>query len=303
MSVFAARQAANRERNSNEFCSTLSQNSEEGEESRFAWAQRLEDGCEPIDSTQRASLELEQTSDIAMKLLLSEIPSDSSRLVDCNLLKLDQNFEWKPFRVVTTEDHILFSKSGTQFVFDSIPLLDIVNIEKNIQEENIPCFVDYQSSEHRVDEDLLHGSTATWRRIKDQGSRVPCFEVRTREGGYNAGRSFYLKGDSEESSAEFANTLDRLKKAAEIREAGRKSWLRRLKSRALRVYQSNSCQSIVAALIAANFVVNVTQTEIQPVDGSTGQRNFAIIDNSFTGRLRLFSNNLSKYTAVLRKLL
>jgi hypothetical protein len=82
-----------------------------------------------------------------MKLLPSEIPSDSMCLLKGPLLKLDPNFEWKLF---VSPDHLLFSRPGTKFVFDSVPLLDITHVEPALDDNDIPSFVDHHRAEPKL---------------------------------------------------------------------------------------------------------------------------------------------------------
>ncbi len=131
---------------------------------------------------------------------------------------------------------------------------------------------------------MLH-STAAWRALKSEtgDNTLPCFEVRTCDGGYNSGRSYYLKPSSEEALAHWTAALDAAARAAVARKAAERSWLRRRQADAQRLYQSDACQGFVALLIAANFVVNVAQNEVLPADGSPAQAQFAAADSSFTG--------------------
>ena len=290
--MIAVKRAAQRER---EALANSSHESDEDQASMFGWTERLDDGLTHSDLRSHDSFdfELDLSAQTAMQLLLSELPDEKSCLLKGQLLKLNQSFDWKPFEVAISSDHLLFARQGTKFVFDSVPLLDIIHIEGNLDESHIPDFVDHLQAESTRPEEnqgMLQNPGA-WRALKQQASnkalgtcrKVPCFEVRTCDGGYNSGRSYYLKPESEEALTKWVAALNAGVRAAIARKAAERGWLRRRQGEALGLYQSDAFQGGVALLIAANFVVNVAQTEIQPADGSLAAARFADADSSFTG--------------------
>ena len=288
--IAAARRAALHEK---EQLSLSLPMSEVEEESGLAWVERLEHEFSAMQEEQgRESFEeLESSADTAMQLLLSELPDISECLMKGRIQKLDQNFDWKPFDIALSSEHVLFAKARTTFVFDSIPLCDIVHIECSLKEEEIPNFTDHQRANQQQTgegEGMLQ-NTVAWRALKRQASQkcstssVPCFELRTCDGGYNSGRSYYLKPPNEDELASWTAAISKAVRASVARKAAERGRLRRCQAALQCLYRSGSFQALVALLITANFVVNIAQTELLPADGSPAQAQFATADTVFTG--------------------
>ena len=111
---------------------------------------------------------------------------------------------------------------------------------------------------------LLHaesdaGARSSNRTLAPNGPAQPpprSLDVRTCEGGYNSGRSFYLKPDADDSRAAWAAAIAAAAAASAARRAAEHGWIRRRQHAALRAYRSAGCQGVVALLIAANFAAN-----------------------------------------------
>ncbi len=76
------------------------------------------------------------------------------------------------------------------------------------------------------------------------------FQIRTKKNGYNAGRKYFIRGDSDQERDELINQLTVLSKIAIARAETATKW-ERMQSRVRVVYNSSLFQGVAAFLIIA----------------------------------------------------
>eukprot|EP00961_Rhodomonas_salina_P167674 2260063-Rhodomonas_salina.1 len=106
------------------------------------------------------------------------------------------------------------------------------------------------------------------------------FEVATPAGGFNSGRTYYLRADSSASSDEWIRELKRMVKEAKSAH-DRLSRIVNLQTEVRRIYVSTPTQTIVAFLILGNFVLSAYETQLNP-QTQHGLDTFKRIDLIFT---------------------
>jgi hypothetical protein len=142
---------------------------------------------------------------------------------------------WKVRRVAFTIRDILFAKVNGDTVLDLIPLAEIIGIESMVDQG--------QTTET---ETKIQSESAIQNTIDFSNS----FQIRTRKGGFNAGRKYYFRADSEENLAEaLSYTLAAAKEAA--RKAETRSRWALLQEQIRGVNNSDWFQGIATFLIMA----------------------------------------------------
>ena len=204
---------------------------------------------------------------VSSATLMGTMPKADKVLKQETFGKLTSSYEWKPMIVALTPAGLFFSRPGEDALRDLIPIVEVVDIKKryDIPGEGIPK-PSYAESEVR-------SKASSSRKLAKIASLILCCEdgeaplhilqLRTSEDGYNSGRTYYLKADSEETCNDW---LQQLRASAEravvLRKAG-PSLLLKAKYRLRRIYRSTAVQGAFASLIFLSFVVNIAQTEVR----------------------------------------
>jgi hypothetical protein len=137
---------------------------------------------------------------------------------------------WRSQRVAITADVIAFAVVGEQTLLDAIPLAEVVGVE---------------SLDHKDLEE--HQPKNSFERIID--FRLS-FQIRTLPDGKNAGRKYFLRGESDEQVTKLIRDLIHLAQTASDRAAARSRWAKA--QRVVRnAYNSDPIQGAAAFLIIA----------------------------------------------------
>ena len=109
------------------------------------------------------------------------------------------------------------------------------------------------------------------------------FSIFTDEKGYNSGVTYTMSVSDENQCLEMVKEIEALRsieraRIERVNDGSRVKWAQRA---VRRCYATRLVQWGFAALIFANFVLNVAQTELQPADGSALQGAFERCDTAF----------------------
>ena len=203
--------------------------------------------------------------------LIGTMPKPEKILRQCIVGKLVSSYEWKQMNIVLTSAAIFFSRPGEDILRDVIPLAEIVDVKKrhDIPGEDI-------LRAHELEGSItLQGSSKTLRVRRmsslmrnEQNKALHIIQLRTLEDGYNSGRSYYLKVESEDACSDWVTFLRTEVGRAVMQTKAGPSCFRRFRFHVRRFYHNMVFQSFVALLIFFSFLVNIVQMELLEMDGS-----------------------------------
>ncbi len=219
-------------------------------------------------------------------VLMGTMPKSDKILKFGTLGKLTSEYEWKDMSTALTSAGLFFSRPGSDVLRDLIPLYDIVDVKKrnDIPGDGGAAKLDGHLS---VPQMRRHASVPAFRiaTLASEGEReadssnLHIIQLRTADDGYNSGRTYYLRADSESVCSDWLNQLrPAVSKAILLREAG-PSLFRRAKHHVYRFYHSFILQTGVAVLIFCSFLINIAQIEL---DGTNSDYVFYVLEILFT---------------------
>jgi hypothetical protein len=219
-------------------------------------------------------------------VLMGKMPRPDKILKSGILGKLTSEYEWKEMTTALTSAGLFFARPGSDVLRDLIPLYDVVDVKKR---NDVPGDGDAAKLGGQLDGPKVKRgiSARTFRKAtmtsegehEAKSSSLHIIQLRTTDDGYNSGRTYYLRADSDASCNEWCNQLrSAVNQAVLIRDAG-PSLFRRAKHHVYRFYHSFMVQSCVAALIFCSFLINIAQTEL---DGSDSDAAFNVLEILFT---------------------
>eukprot|EP00960_Hanusia_phi_P034400 751040-Hanusia_phi.AAC.1 len=177
---------------------------------------------------------------------------------------------WNPRQVVLTNDFLLFAYTDSNTAVDIIPLNEIVF--------------------------LIGSHGAEGAESMSAADDFLTFVVVTSPEGYNAGKKYVLRAQSEEEYKKWYESMEetiadskrrRELELLELKSGGSK--LAKFRTRACNFYHSRKMQLVIATIILASFATALFEAEILPEDGSEGSRIFEEVTLTFTA---LFSIEL-----------
>ena len=147
--------------------------------------------------------------------LLGKLPNPDKILKQGIVGKLVSTYEWKPMNLTLTSTALYLSRPGEDVLRDLIPLFEIVGVKKR---HEIPG----EGNHHLKAEEseIMTGHTSTNCRIVPMSALISedkalhMIQIRTKDEGYNSGRTYYLQTESESDCSEWS-----LKLLTEVRGA------------------------------------------------------------------------------------
>ena len=120
--------------------------------------------------------------------------------------KLVSSYDWRPMNIALTSDALFFSRPGEDVLRDLIPLSEVVDVKKR---HDIPG---EHSSKSESSSSLSVRHTNSIRPLRmsalvDDNKKLFILQLRTKEDGYNSGRSYYLQTESEDVCNEWSHIL------------------------------------------------------------------------------------------------
>uniref|UniRef100_A0A6U5CI52 PH domain-containing protein n=3 Tax=Hemiselmis andersenii TaxID=464988 RepID=A0A6U5CI52_HEMAN len=226
--------------------------------------------------------------------LMGTMPSKDDVILDAVLGKLNSELQWTERRVAFTKDTLFFAAPEDTCIKDCVPLYEVKHVCLNRKKLRQEAVSDGVGEGEGPEEEAGVGSLKRSQSAKaesvdedEEGEMLQTanfsFEVCTVQGGYNSGRTYYFKCETKAECDAWIKGLKTYVKDAQIRKIeAESSKFRVYQRKALDVYNSDTCQGFVALLITANFIVNVSQAEMQPHPFSHSQRVYDFLDVMFT---------------------
>jgi len=244
-----------------------------------------------------------------------QMPGRDACVKTGRLDKQTLNLQWKTRFVAITTDKIFFSRLGQSDIVEMIVLEDVKGIEAAAVVDEDPngpeaqepqklvhcqsllqhadsfrehLYAHGQQSESAASAasdpmpNLQKGDKHKWLHTQvSKKESMQCFEIHTKDGGFNNGRSYMLKADSAEARDSWIEAVQKaIRTGKEERERARyRSLPLRIQRDLRRAYRSRPAQILVALLIVANFVINVVAFELLPPPGSAGDQVYIVYWN------------------------
>ena len=215
---------------------------------------------------------------ISHDTLMGKMPKSDKVLKKGEMLKLTSSYDWKPVTVALTTVGLFLSRVGEDVLRDLIPLYEVIEVKKR---SDMPGEIaDHQKHETGKPKEAkskqAHVSSHSHRISFVEGSQdtvksLHIIQIRTIEGGYNSGRTYYFNAESDEVCSDWIGWLRSESDRATILKLAGPNIFRRMRYRLCQIYESFLVQSAVAVLIFASFLVNIIQTEMlgsQPAEAS-----------------------------------
>ena len=206
-------------------------------------------------------------------LSVDEIPNDKQRILEKDVEKADCEGRWLSRRLILTEDKVLLTKTGEDFVRDCIPLHEI---ERVLPQKKV-----YELRQKNLGSKHFR-SQSNFAFALGEEDRQNLFSIFTLARGYNSGTVYQMSTSTELDCNELVQILDQSRiKAIKKRQKGMSSALSRHLTALRRTYERRQIQYTINLLIFINFALNVIQSEMQSNDLQV-QHFFDVTDECFT---------------------
>ena len=139
--------------------------------------------------------------------------------------------DWISRRIAYTNEVIAFAKVGERTLLDAIPLAEVTGIEPM-----------------QISEIMENSEAGNKFEVSVENSNA--MQIRTKHGGHNAGRKYYLQASSAQELADILSELRLLTQSAVERAEVNSKWSK-LQERVRLVYNSRWFQGMAAFLIIA----------------------------------------------------
>ena len=204
---------------------------------------------------------------ISHDTLMGKMPKAEKVLMKGDLWKLTSSYEWKPVVAALTAVGLFISRPGEDVMRDLVPLYEVVEVKRrdDIPGESSSKSKEGPGSSIERRKAAPTGSLRTMRfssLMEESPEPIHVIQLRTIENGYNSGRTYYFKADSEEACGDWVARLrSETDRAVMLKQAG-PSLFRRVRYRVRRFYAGVPFQGLVAVLIFSSFLANIVQTEL-----------------------------------------
>jgi hypothetical protein len=206
--------------------------------------------------------------------LMGKMPKGDKVVKEGILKKLGGDNEWKPVHVAITAVGIFLSRPNEDLLRDLIPLYEVLEVKKKLRFDPSSSITDQSSrrpepsascAKLNISSLMTRNKFAADDDTTDDDGHI--FQIRTIEDGYNSGRVYLLRTESEEGCNAWIQSIrSGVTQAVMLKEAG-PGLFRKTQYRVARFYRSVGLQSFVAILIFLSFLANILQTEFMS-DGS-----------------------------------
>jgi hypothetical protein len=150
---------------------------------------------------------------------------------------------WQSRRVIYSKETLFFSPIGDDVVVDVVPIVEIVEINKVIENENRNLNGGSQTDlivEKKIHKDSQNSKVATLSQCR--------FQIITDPDGYNSGRKYVLQASSDEVCTATIKELTTLAKI-EKKKAERRSKFQRTQAKVKRIFLSNGFHILMSTMI------------------------------------------------------
>ena len=223
---------------------------------------------------------------ISHDTLMGKMPKADKVLKKGDLLKLTSSYEWKSVTAALTSVGLFLSRPGEEVLRDLVPLYEIIEVKKR---SDVPG---NNSEKHKEGEEhsneTHNAATSSFRAMRisslmqETAEPMHIIQIRTVEKGYNSGRTYYFKAESDEVCNEWITRLRAESDHAIMLKQAGPSIFRRMRYRLRKLYASMPVQGLVAVLIFASFLANIVQTELLGAQPAEASPVFAALEVFFT---------------------
>ena len=235
--------------------------------------------------------EVHQLSDgpvqISHDTLMGKMPKADKVLKKGDLWKLTSSYDWKPVTAALTASGLFLSRTGEDLLKDLIPLYEVVEVKKRTDIPGESSENTNQGKEVGLSSEARKSASAARRMrmsslMEDSDEPIHVIQLRTIENGYNSGRTYYFKADTEEACNEWISRLRAVSDNAVMLKLAGPSTFRRTRYRIRKFYESSMVQTFVAMLIFTSFLVNIIQTELLGSQPAEVSPTFTALEYFFT---------------------
>ena len=271
-------------------------------------AQLTHSGTSELDSEFKDEPKIPQIdvpAHVSPDSLMGKMPKADKILKKDILKKFSTSHGWKPMQVVLTSVGLYLARPDEDLLRDLIPLHEIVEVKRRSdvpdlrKQEPEKALKDLSTSKNHGMQSSKREATNKNRTLGRQGSIVKLasltegelqaeetekyiMQLRTVEGGYNSGRTYYISvGTDEDCQAWIQGIRTASDKAVLLRQAG-PGFLEKARYRLRRAYHSVYIQSLVAFCIFLSFLSNIMQSELGNTSDPAYNTLFNILEYLFT---------------------
>ena len=240
-------------------------------------------GLEKPKSAREANKLSDGPVHISHDTLMGKMPKADKIIKKGDLWKLTSSYDWKPMTAALTAVGLFLSRPGEELLKDLIPLYEVVEVKKRT---DIPGESSNNQEETGFSNEPRNSANARSMRlsslINDSDEPIHMIQLRTIENGYNSGRTYYFKADTEEECNEWISHLETVSDNAVMLKQAGPSTFRRIRYRIRKLYESSMVQTLVAMLIFTSFLVNILQTEMLGSQPAEDSPTFTALEYFFT---------------------
>lgn len=214
--------------------------------------------------------------------------------------------EWYERMIVVTNEIVAIGHVGENKMIDSIPLVEIVDVQivkhdssspiggrkcstanakqargrrKSVADSNVAALPRRRASVASTGGRGRISSVESGMSMGDSDDKFE-FVIKTEPDGYNSGRPYFLRVAMDEQRTHWVACLKTAIKEAKLRsvEEGHQNPVERLRRFLRKRFEAHSTQTVIALIIAINFGANVYAAELLPDSGSEEEFIFEVIE-------------------------
>ena len=139
--------------------------------------------------------------------LLGKLPNPDKILKQGIVGKLVSTYEWKPMNLTLTSTALYLSRPGEDVLRDLIPLFEIVGVKKRHEIPGDGKSIKMEESENLTSHNSSSRRMVPMSALISEDKALHMIQIRTKDEGYNSGRTYYLQTESESDCSEWSLTL------------------------------------------------------------------------------------------------
>eukprot|EP00960_Hanusia_phi_P043046 755843-Hanusia_phi.AAC.1 len=189
-----------------------------------------------------------------------KLPKGNDIRMEGQLDKQTLELTWRPRYVALSRDSISFARSQGAEVSDVIPIMDVVRVTMEEEEEFL------------VDAPLKRKPSTNGfmlANLVEPSIKGRNFNIFTVANGFNSGRTYTLRAPSNEVCTTWVRAIEDCKRQEEKRIKSLQGKRSRIQYRVRIIYTSPPVQFFLAILIMFNFLVSVMNYQLLPIAGSS----------------------------------
>jgi hypothetical protein len=190
-----------------------------------------------------------------------KVPKGDEVLMKGIMQKYSSSYLLKTTEVYLTAEALCMSRPGEELIRDLIPIDQILDVKKTSK------YHEFEGNQASMNHLRRVGSMRTLRisSLVDEDTmdnEKHVIQIRTEEGGYNSGRTFFLRTPTDAECQTWIQAIRSAVQSAKKMKRGGAATLSNVQFMMWKAYNSVYSQSLAALLIFASFLVNILQTEL-----------------------------------------